>query len=82
MVSLLFLVFPSINSVIPFHCLNDNLGIENTSVGEEVIIVTISEINGQYYSSFTSTIIVTNHVENITMSPTTLNDINQAINNL
>lgn len=81
-----YLVFPNINSVIslsPNYQLNDGkFTAYNIPTGQSVTFACISEINGVYYSAFVNSTIVMNHIENITMSQTTLASIQTAISNL
>lgn len=81
-----FLVFTDINSVMSLHdytVVNDGefLG-SNIPTGQPVTFVCISEIDGLYYSAFVNAMIVDNHIENITMSLTTITAIQTAIDNL
>lgn len=41
-------------------------------VGSDVTIVALSEVNGQYYSSMQRTVVVKDHLTDLTMQPTTL----------
>lgn len=79
-----FLVFPQINSVIQMYNTAVPTQFEslNIPINQPVTFCCISEVNGTYYSAFVSTTVVNNHVENITLTQTTLNDLNTAINNL
>ncbi len=47
-----------------------------------VTIVALSEIGGNYFSSFTPITVSNNHVENITLSPTTTSQFLTDVNNL
>lgn len=51
-------------------------------VGQKVTIVAISEIGGQYFSAFQSAIFTDNHIENLTMSPTTIDDFKLQLGSL
>jgi len=51
-------------------------------VGTEVTVVSISEINGEYYSAFNHTFIGKDHVENLNPSPTTLEIFKKDMENL
>lgn len=81
-----FLVFTDINSVMSLYqysAINNGefLG-SNIPTGQSVTFACISEIDGQYYSAFVNSMIVANHIENITMSSTTAIAIQTAIDNL
>jgi len=52
------------------------------SVGQKVTIVAISKIDGQYFSAFQSVTITDNHIENLTMSPTTIDDFKLQLGSL
>jgi len=41
-------------------------------VGSDVTIVALSEVNGQYYSSMQRTVVVKDHLADLVMQPTTL----------
>lgn len=81
----IYLHFSSINSVAEMGYSGNNLFetyYDGIPVGMQLTIVAISEINGTYYSSFTPITMSANHLETITMSPTTVLDIQNSINNL
>jgi hypothetical protein len=81
-----FLVFTDINSVMGLYNYsavnNGEFGGINIPTGQPVTFVCISEIDGLYYSAFINSMIVANHIENITMSSTTIAAIQSAIDNL
>lgn len=81
-----YLAFPGINSLMGMsgnYSVNaGDFTANNVPSGSVVTFVCISEINGQYYSAFVNSTIVMNHIENITMSQTTLANIQTAISNL
>jgi len=74
------------NSVAPFWWENPNGGFKSYTdaipIGLQTTLIVISEINGQYYSAFVPITVANNHVENVTMTATTLADITSDINNL
>ncbi|OIQ37144.1 MAG: hypothetical protein BM555_01225 [Crocinitomix sp. MedPE-SWsnd] len=79
-----YLVFPNINSVAALYGTNvsGTFSASGIPVNTSATFVCISEIDDVYYSSFVTNTISTNHVENITMTETTLAAIETAIDNL
>ncbi len=72
-----FLSVDGINSIASMYFQNNSNYITyNFPIGKAVTFIAIAEINGQYYSAFISSTLVNNHIENITMNPTTLSQIN------
>lgn len=81
----IFLHFSSINGVAEMEYSGSNLfetHYDEIPVGTQLTIVAISELNGTYYSSFTPITMTNNHSETLTMTATTIADIQNAINNL
>ncbi len=81
----IYLHFSTINSVAEMEYSGSNLfetHYNGIPVGMQLTIVAISELNGTYYSSFTPITMTANHSETITMTATTIADIQNAINNL
>jgi len=75
----------SINSVAPLWWdAADSFDSYSNSIpeGMNITIVAISEISGQYYSSFVPITVLANHLENITLSATTLAQIQIDLDNL
>ena len=77
-----FLVFKSINSVSSIGCYKNAFVLDNLPIGEEAIIVMVSQIDGQPYFGMQPITIVSNHVETISMAPISLNDLKKKINEL
>lgn len=81
----IYLHFSSVNAVADMNYSGSNLfetQYNGIPVGMQLTIVAISELNGTYYSSFTPITMTANHSETITMTATTIVDIQNAINNL
>jgi hypothetical protein len=51
-------------------------------VGSDVTIVALSEINGQYYSSMKRTVLVKDHIADLNLQPTTLDQFNKDLEKL
>jgi hypothetical protein len=51
-------------------------------LGLNITFVAISIVNGQYYSAFQSTSVTPGHIENLNLSPTTLDDFKTQLENL
>jgi hypothetical protein len=79
-----YLVFPNINSVISLYgyATPGEFTSSNVPINQSATFVCISEIDNVYYSAFVTNTISTDHVENISMSETTLAAIETAIDNL
>lgn len=82
-----FIHFSTINSVLSMYgdwndLTNQTLKSGNIPEGMAVTFVCISEISGSYYSAFVPATIVTNHIETIDLSPTTLTDFLDDLDNL
>ena len=79
-----YLVFPNINSVAPMYSTSTagQFSITNIPINQTATFVCISEIDNVYYSAFITTTLTNNHIENVSMTQTTLADIETAINNL
>jgi hypothetical protein len=79
-----YLVLSNINAVVPMYNISTAGEFEtsNIPINQTVTFVCISEIDNVYYSSFVSTTLTNNHIENISMVQTTLTEIETAINNL
>jgi len=82
----IYLFFNNIYSVAPLSWSNNTQNFVSYSnslpVGSQMTIVAISEINGQYYSSFTPITLTTNHSETINLNATTLSALEIDLNNL
>ncbi len=81
----IYLHFSSINGVAELNYSGSNLfetQYDEIPDGTQFTIVAISEIDGTYYSSFTPVTMTNNHSETLTMTATTITDIQNAINNL
>lgn len=81
----IYLHFSSVNAVADMEYSGSNLfetHYNGIPVGMQLTIVAISELNGTYYSSITPITMTANHSETITMTATTIVDIQNAINNL
>ena len=77
-----FLHFSTINSVAGVYWNGTTFLTTGIPVGTSATLICISEISGTYYSAFIPITVVTNHVENPTMSVTTLADIQATIASL
>lgn len=81
----IYLHFSSVNAVADMEYTGSNLfetHYNGIPVGMQLTIVAISELNGTYYSSITPITMTNNHSETITMTATTIADIQNAINSL
>lgn len=77
-----FVVFRDIHSVIAAYYNSSVFVGSNIPVGMQVTIVAIGKKDDQYYSSFKDITITPNGNITIDLNPTTLNAINQALENL
>ncbi len=83
----IFLHFSDINSVLTMYGDYTNPSQQSfvssgIPEGANITIVAISEISGNYYSAFVPTTVITNHTETLTLSPTTLTDFENDLDNL
>lgn len=81
----IYLHFSTVNAVADMEYSGSNLfetHYNGIPIGMQLTIVAISELNGTYYSSITPITMTNNHSETITMTATTIADIQNAINSL
>ena len=81
----IYLHFSTVNAVADMDYSGSNLfetHYNGIPIGMQLTIVAISELNGTYYSSITPITMTNNHSETITMTATTIADIQNAINSL
>ncbi len=77
-----YLYFEAFHAVAPLMSNKNMFFLTKVPIGEQVKIVAISEIDGQYYIAIKSITISVNHNENIILTPTTAGDIKSQLKNL
>ncbi len=80
-----FVSFDSLNSASLFSFYSNpyfTSSIKQLPIGLKVTFVALSKINGNYFSAFQSTTIIDNHIENLTLSPTIIDDFKLQLDTL